>query len=390
MPRTIQFEGRQVWAEISLRAILHNLKVIRRTVGNDKKILAIVKANAYGLGAVPISKALAKAGVEWLGVTCSDEGAELRAVGIRKRILVLTGFWPGEEEVLLRENLTPTITNTDQLHLLDRAAAQVARRKKSFRAPFHLKINTGMNRQGIEPGEAEAFARELKKCKHVILEGTYTHFASAEDFISQQTALQEMRFFGAIEKLKGAGFSPGIIHLANSGAICARPSSWGGLVRPGAVLYGYHQGFEPASKKAEVMARMDLQPCLSLRARIIAVRDLAVGDAVGYGARFVAQRPSRIAVLPAGYADGIVRALTNKGIALVHAKRVPLVGVISMDLATVHTPDGPEAKVGDVVTIFGKDGEDSIVVSDVARSIGTVTSDLMCSLGHRVKRFYLS
>jgi alanine racemase len=390
MARGLQFVGRQVWAEISLRAILHNLKVIRQTVGRDKKILAIVKANAYGLGAVAISKALAKAGVEWLGVTCTDEGAELRAAGIRKRILVLTGFWPGEEKELLRENLTPTVTNVGQLHLLEKATKRLAGRKKNSRTPFHLKINTGMNRQGFEFGELDEFAREFKKCPHLTIEGAYTHFASAEDFTSQQTSTQEMRFLAAMEKLKSLRVAPQIIHLANSGAICARPGTWGQLVRPGAVLYGYHQGFEPASKKEEVMKRMELQPCLTLRTKIIALRDLAVGDAVGYGARFVAQRPTRIAVLPAGYADGIVRALTNKGQALLRGKRVPLVGVISMDLATIDTTDVPEAKIGDVVTIFGQDGGDEILVSDAARSIGTVTSDLMCALGHRVRKFYLT
>jgi alanine racemase len=390
MARAKEFEGRPVWAEVSLRAILHNLKVIRQTVGQDKKILAIVKANAYGLGAVPISEALAKAGTEWMGVTCSSEGNELRKAGIGKRILVLTGFWPGEEEILLRENLTPTIARVDQLRPWEQASARIARRQRNFRAPFHLKINTGMNRLGIDPGEVEAFAAELKKCPHIFLEGTYTHFASAEDFTSEQTSQQEERFFTAVEKLRSLGISPGMLHLANSGAICARPSTWGAIVRPGAVLYGYHQGFEPAEKKQEVIGRMDLRPCLSLRARIIAIRDVAAGEAVGYGAKFRAQRPSRIAVIAAGYADGIVRALTNKGSALLHGKRVPLVGVISMDLTMLDATDVPEARVGDVVTIFGKDGKEAIEVSDVARSIGTVTSDLLCALGQRVRRVYIS
>jgi len=390
MTRHIQFEGRPVWAEVSLGALLHNLKVIRRHIGKERKILAVVKANAYGLGAVPISKALAKAGAEWLGVTCSSEGVELRDAGIRKRILVLTGFWSGEEEILLRHQLTPTVTRVDQLHTLDRAAARIARRKKNFRAAFHLKINTGMNRLGIEPSEVETFARELAKCPHVHLEATYTHFASAEDFTSDQTARQEEKFSAAVERLRALGVSPGMLHLANSGAICARPSTWADIVRPGAILYGYHQGFTPPEKKAEVIAQMDLRPCLSLRARIISLREIAKGEAVSYGARFVAERTSRIAVIAAGYADGIVRQRTNRGSVLVRGKRAPLVGTISMDLATVDTTEVPDAAVGDVVTIYGKDGADSIEVSDVAREIGTVTSDLLCALGRRVRRFYLA
>jgi alanine racemase len=390
MKRKIKFEGRPVWAEISLADILHNLKVIRGHVGARRKILAVVKANAYGLGSVPISKALAKAGVEWLGVTCSSEGIELREAGIRKRILVLTGFWAGEEEILLRHDLTPTVTRLEQLRQLERAAGRRARRVRNFRARFHLKINTGMNRLGIEPGEVDAFAAELARCPHLLLEGTYTHFASAEDFTSDQTARQERRFFAALERLRELGVSPGLVHLANSGAICARPSTWGDLVRPGAILYGYHQGFDPPEKKAEVMAEMDLRPCLSLRARIISLRDVAAGEGVGYGARFVTARPSRIAVIAAGYADGLVRARTNRGSALLRGKRVPLVGTISMDLATVDATEVRDAAVGDIVTIYGSDGADAIEVSDAAREIGTVTSDLLCALGRRVRRFYLS
>jgi alanine racemase len=390
MAKTIQFDGRPIWAEVSIAAILHNLRVIRRQVGRERKILAVVKANAYGLGAVPISKALARAGTEWFGVTCSSEGIELRDAGIRKRILVLTGFWPGEEKILLDNELTPTVTRVDQLRALDLAAARISKRKNNFRAPFHLKINTGMNRLGIEPSEVEAFAKALEKCPHLALEGTYTHFASAEDFTSDQTIEQENKFSDALDRLRSFGLSPGMVHLANSGAICARPSTWADIVRPGAILYGYHQGFTPPEKKAEVMAQMDLRPCLSLRARIISLRDIAAGQAVGYGARFVAKRPSRIAVIAAGYADGVVRQRTNNGSVLLRGRRVPLVGTISMDLATVDATEVPNAAIGDIVTIYGKEKFDSIEVSDVAREINTVTSDLLCALGRRVRRFYLA
>ena len=390
MTKTIRFDGRPIWAEVSIAAILHNLRVIRRQVGREHKILAVVKANAYGLGAVPISKALARAGTEWFGVTCSSEGIELRDAGIRKRILVLTGFWPGEEKILLDNELTPTVTRVDQLRALDLAAARISTRKNNFRAPFHLKINTGMNRLGIEPSEVEAFAKALEKCPHLALEGTYTHFASAEDFTSDQTIEQENKFSDALDRLRSFGLSPGMVHLANSGAICARPSTWADIVRPGAILYGYHQGFTPPEKKAEVMAQMDLRPCLSLRARIISLRDIAAGQAVGYGARFVAKRPSRIAVIAAGYADGVVRQRTNNGSVLLRGRRVPLVGTISMDLATVDATEVPNAAIGDIVTIYGKEKFDSIEVSDVAREINTVTSDLLCALGRRVRRFYLA
>jgi len=386
MAKTIRFSGRPVWAEISLKAVLHNLGVIRKQVGAERKILAVVKSNAYGLGAVPVAKALQKAGTEWFGVTCANEGVELREAGIRKRILILTGFWPGEERRLIQNNLTPTATRVDDLGHLERSAKATGGKS---RLRFHLKINTGMNRLGIAADEVECFARTLARCKHIELEGTFTHFASAEDFTAQQTNEQEKVFLGCLERLRALGVSPGIVHMANSGAICARPSTWADMVRPGAILYGYYQSFDPPQKKQEVMGQVALQPCLSLRARIISLRNVPVGEGVGYAARFVTKRPSRIAVINAGYADGVVRALTNRGWALVRGRRVPLVGTISMDLTTLDLTDVPEAVLGDVVTIYGKDGDASIEVSEVAHEIGTVTSDLLCALGRRVPKFYV-
>jgi alanine racemase len=386
MSKPIHFEGRPVWAEISLEAILQNLRVIRKHVGTQRKILAVVKSNAYGLGAVPISKALQKAGTEWFGVTCANEGIELREAGIRKRILILTGFWPGEEKRLIKNNLTPAVFRVDDLRHLERSAQAVGGKG---RVPFHLKINTGMNRLGISPDEIETFARTLADCQHIQLEGTFTHFASAEDFTAQQTDDQERAFLRCLERMSALGLSPGIVHMANSGAICARPSTWVDLVRPGAILYGYHQSFDPPHKKQEIAGQIPLRPSLSLRARIISLREITEGESVGYGARFVAKRPARIAVINAGYADGIMRARTNRGCALVRGRRVPLVGTISMDLTTLDVTDVPEAALGDVVTIYGKDGDAAIEVSDVAREIGTVTSDLLCALGRRVPKFYV-
>jgi alanine racemase len=393
MTKTIHNGGRPVWAEISLAAILHNLRVIREHVGKKRMVLAVVKSNAYGLGAVPVSKALEKAGTEWFGVTCANEGIELREAGIRKRILVLTGFWPGEEKRLLENHLTPTVTRVDDVKHLERVAKSFLSRSgrgKSARVKFHVKINTGMNRLGISPSEVEAFAGALADCPHLELEGIFTHFASAEDFKAQQTDDQERLFRDSLARLKSLGIAPGIVHIANSGAICARPSTWEDMVRPGAILYGYHQSFDPPEKKKEIMGIMPLQPCLSLRARIISLREIRAGESVGYGARFVAARPTKIAVINAGYADGIVRQRTNRGCALLRGKRVPLVGTISMDLTTLDVTDVPEAELGDVITIYGKDGKAAIEVSDVAPEIGTVTSDLLCALGRRVPKYYLS
>jgi len=386
MGKSIHANGRPLWAEISVTAIAKNLAVIRRHIGPKPKILAVVKANAYGLGAVPVSKALAKAGADRFGVTCQNEGIELREAGIRKPILVLTGFWPGEEKSFIRYGLTPTVTRLEDVKNLERAA-KAARVKSPLR--FHLKINTGMNRLGLPPDQIEAFASALVDSRHIELEGTFTHFASAEDFSAQQTDEQETAFRACLDRLRALRVSPGIVHMANSGAICARPSTWADMVRPGAILYGYYQSFDPPQKGHEVQRRLPVEPSLSLRARIISLRDLPAGQPVGYSAKFVTARPSRIAVINAGYADGVLRQRTNRGCALVRGRGVPLVGAISMDLTTLDVTNVPDVALGDIVTIYGRDGEAEIRVSDVAREIGTVTSDLLCALGRRVPRYYL-
>jgi alanine racemase len=389
MRKKLELEGRPVWAEVSLAALLHNLRTIRRHVGRKRKILAIVKANAYGLGAVEISKALARAGTEWFGVTSAAEGAELREAGIRQPILVLTGFWAGEEGDLLDHRLTPTVHRIEQLRLLERAAVRRQKPRGRAQVSFHLKIDTGMNRLGIAPAEVDSFLGVLGECPHLKLDGTYTHFASAETFTTDQTETQEAVFASAVARIRAAGVDPGIVHMANSGAICARPSTWADMVRPGAILYGYHQSFEPPERRAEVVAAMPLRPTLSLRTRIISLRDVSAGQGVGYGARFVTQRPSRIGVIAAGYADGLVRRRSDRGSVLVRGFPAPLVGIISMDLAAVDLTDVPRASIGDVATIYGQDGKCSITVSEVAREVGSVTSDLLCELGTRVPRYLL-
>ena len=386
MAKSIQVEGRPVWVEVSLKALTQNLRTVRRHIGPKPEILAVVKSNAYGLGAVPVTKALEKAGANRFGVTCSNEGVELREAGIRKPILVLTGFWPGEEKRFVENRLTPTVTRVEDVRLLEHAAKS-ARLKSRFR--FHLKINTGMNRLGISPSELRAFAEALADCRHLELEGTFTHFASAEDFGARQTDDQENLFRECLDRLHSLGLSPGIVHMANSGAVCARPSTWADMIRPGAILYGYYQSFDPPQKGREVRERLPLEPSLSLRARIITLRNLALGQSVGYGARFTTQRPTRIAVINAGYADGIMRQRSNHGCVLVRGRLVPIVGTVSMDLTTIDVTDVPAVELGDIVTIYGKDGSAEIRVSDVAREIGTVTSDLLCALGRRVPRFYL-
>ena len=390
-------ERRPVWAEISLSALIHNLQAIRKYVNPreekrkaPRKILSIVKGNGYGHGGPEVAMALEKAGSDWFGVTCTDEGIAVREAGVRNPILILTSFVPGEEFRLVEHDLTAVIHRCEQMALLERAAARRGGKKP---VPFHLKIDTGMNRLGIASSDIECFARQLGKCRHLRLTGIFSHFASSEVFtntaVGQQTRDQEERFYAALDRLRALGIDPGVVHLANSAAIVTRPETWADMVRPGVILYGYHPGYDPAEKRAEAEARLPLKPVMSLRSRIISLRNVTTGAGVGYNATFVAKRPSRIAVLAAGYGDGIHRSLGNRGHVLLRGKLVPIVGIISMDVTMIDVTDVGGAEVGEVATIYGTDGAQTLPANLVARSIGTVTSDLLCAASQRVPRIYV-
>jgi alanine racemase len=399
LTKQLKIEGRPVWAEISKSALTHNLRAIRDFVNppgekrkTPRKVLSIVKGNGYGHGGPQVAKILETAGSDWFGVTCTNEGIDVRKAGVRKPILVLTSFWPGEEANLLKHDLTAVVHRCEQLAALDRAAAKRSARKS---VSFHLKIDTGMNRLGIATTDIECFARQLAKCKHLRLGGVMTHFASSEAFApapqGQQTLDQEQSFYAALDRMRALGIDTGIVHMANSGAIAARPESWGDMVRPGVILYGYHPGYDPPEQRAEAERRLPLKPVMSLRTRIISLRRVPAGSGVGYGAKFVAPRPSVIAVLAAGYGDGIHRSLGNgRGCVLLRGKLVPIVGIVSMDVTMIDVTEIPGVEIGDVVTIYGTDGEHVHAASAVARSIGTVTSDLLCAVTARVPRVYVA
>ncbi|MEQ1474466.1 MAG: alanine racemase, partial [Candidatus Acidiferrum sp.] len=224
------------------------------------------------------------------------------------------------------------------------------------------------------------------------LTGVMTHFASSESFADNvaghQTREQEQDFFAALDRLRALKIDPGIIHLANSAAIVTRPDTWADMVRPGAILYGYHPGYDPVEQRAEIEKRLPLKPAMSLRSRIISLRDVPAGSGVGYGSSFIPQKPSRIAVLAAGYGDGIHRSLGNRGTVLIRGVLAPMVGIISMDVTMIDVTEVPGVEVGDTATIYGTDGEFIHPAHLVARSIGTVTSDLLCAVSQRVPRIY--
>ena len=390
--------GRPVWADVSLSALSHNLHAIRDFVNpksekraTPRKVLCIVKGNGYGHGGPQVAKALERAGADWFGVTGATEGEQIREAGVRKPILALTSFWRGEEEQLLANNISPAIIRCEQLTALDSAAAKRKFAKRS--AGFHLKIDTGMNRLGIAPTDIECFARQYEKSSRLKLEGVFTHFASSEVFdgpVAAQNRRQEESFYKAVERLRSLGIDPGIVHLANSAAIASRPETWADMVRPGAILYGYHPGYDPIERRVQAEKELPLRPVMSLRARIINIRNVPPGDGVGYGSKFLPARASKIAVLAAGYGDGIHRSLGNKGSVLVRSVLAPIVGIVSMDVTMIDVTDVPDVALGDVATFYGTDGERVLPANLVACGIGTVTSDLLCAVSARVPRIYLA
>src|SRR6266568_963969 len=386
--------GRPVWADVSLSALTHNLHAIRDFVNpksekrsTPRKVLCIVKGNGYGHGGPQVAKALEKAGADWFGVTGAAEGEQVRKAGVRKPILALTSFWPGEEAQLLANRIYPAIIRCEQLAAIDSAASGRKFAKRSV--GFHLKIDTGMNRLGIAPSDIECFARQYEKSSRLKLEGIFTHFASSEVFdgpVASQNCRQEESFHKAIERLRALGIDPGLIHLANSAAIVSRPETWADMVRPGAILYGYHPGYDPAEKREEAEKLLPLEPVMSLHTKIIHLRRVPAGAGVGYDATFVPKRPSLIGVLAAGYGDGIHRSLGNRGSVLVRGKRAPIVGIVSMDVTMIDVTDIEGVEVGDVATIYGTDNCGQVILANrVARSIGTVTSDLLCAVSQRVE-----
>jgi alanine racemase len=390
--------GRPVWADVSLSALSHNFHAIRDFVNpksekraTPRKVLCIVKGNGYGHGGPQVAKALERAGADWFGVTGASEGEQIREAGVGKPILALTSFWGGEEAQLLANNISPAIIRCEQLAVLDSAATKRKFAKRS--AGFHLKIDTGMNRLGIAPTDIECFARQYEKSSRLKLEGVFTHFASSEVFdgpVAAQNRRQEESFYKAVERLRSLDIDPGIVHLANSAAIASRPETWADMVRPGAILYGYHPGYDPIERRVQAEKELPLRPVMSLRARIINIRNVPPGEGVGYGSKFLPARASKIAVLAAGYGDGIHRSLGNKGSVLVRGVLAPIVGIVSMDVTMIDVTDVPDVALGDVATFYGTDGEHVLPANLVARGIGTVTSDLLCAVSARVPRIYLA
>jgi len=383
--RALIIDGR-TWAEVSLATLGENFHAIQKHVGPSVAICAVVKADGYGHGAVECALALESQGARWMGVTNAAEGLALRGAGTKARILLMTGIWKGEEDEIVAQNLTPTIWETWQIDALERAA-----RQRQSTLPVHLKIDTGMNRLGASLEALPHLCETLSACKHVALEGVSTHFASAEVLDAEDAVGQMNAFEEGLAIVRSYGLRPPLVHMGNSAAMTARPETWKTMVRPGIALYGYSLPFTRGGGPATV-ADLPLRPVLSWKTRVLTVKEVGAGQAVGYMGTFVTKEKSRIAILPVGYADGYPRLLSNRARVIVGGEYAPVVGRVSMDLTIVDVTHIQDVAVGDEVVLIGEshgksDGK-RVDAVELARWCETVPYEILCGLSQRVPRVY--
>ena len=379
--RSLILDGR-TWAEVSLTALGENFNAVQKHVGDAVTICAVVKADGYGHGAVECALALETAGAHWLGVTDAAEGRALRSAGIWTRILLMTGIWKGEEDGIVAHNLTPTVWEAWHIERLEKAA-----RKQQVELPVHLKVDTGMNRLGATIEALPQLCAKLAACEHLHLEGVSTHFASAEVLDAEDAPRQMKIFEEALAILAAHGLHPPLVHMGNSAAVSARPDTWKTMVRPGILLYGYSL---PVMRGGEVVAEpiLPLTPVLTWKTRVLTVKDVAAGEAVGYMGSYITKERSRIAVLPVGYADGYPRLLSNRARVIVRGEYAPVVGRVSMDLTAVDVGQIPGVTVGNEVILIGANNGKNVDAVELARWCETVPYEILCGISQRVPRVY--
>jgi alanine racemase len=372
-------------ARIDLRAITSNYRAILEYLHRDRlpppRVIAVIKANAYGHGATQIATALEDAGADLLACADIEEGATLRAAGVRAEILVFGALSVSDLDGLFDCRLTPTISTPGAARAVQAAAA---RHRKNVR--YHLKLDTGMNRLGFRADNLRLTLPQLLSSPNLVLEAVYTHFATADDAESALFGEQRARFDRALGDVRGmrvtsAGGSSTepFVHAANSAALLRDSRVWYDAVRPGLLLYGL--------VPPPLAAMLPLRPALSLTSRIVAVKGVRAGEGVGYGSRYKPHEPRSLAIVPAGYADGLDLRLASRGSVLVRGRRAPIVGSVCMDMLTADVTD-LDASPGDEVVLIGEQGEDRIDVREMAAQIGTIPYEILCRIGSRIERIY--
>ena len=375
---TIDNLRRPTRAEIDLDALGYNYRNIKERAG-DKKMLAVVKANAYGHGAVEVSRELERLGADFFGVAILQEGIELRNAKIKKPILLLNGIFPGEAEDVLRHSLVPVVYSMSTIEELSSEAERAGKV-----APIHVKIDTGMKRLGILPDDIEYFFKRVRELKNIKIEGVLSHFATADNkdrgFMDEQSHL----FSDAVNKIRSMGFSPDYIHIENSAAmIWDEFQDYLNFVRPGITLYGSYPSIWFRDK-------IGLKPVMTLKSGIVQVKKVAKGESVSYARKFIAERDSVIGVVPIGYADGYPRHLSNIGEVLVRGKAAKVAGIVCMDLIMIDLTDIHGVSKGDEVVLWGRQGDSEVSADELARRAGTISYELFCRISGRVPRVYIS
>ncbi len=370
--------SRPTLIEIDLAALSHDLQQIRVFCDSGQGVLAVVKADAYGHGAVEISRALEREGVEQFAVATLEEGQELRAAGVKRPVLVLGGCYPGQETEFIRQELTPVVFCLEDLQRLELYAVE-----HGIRLGVHVKCDTGMGRVGFLSPEIPALIDSLKSARGIELLGLMSHLACADELGSVATEVQIRNFRGLLGEMKAAGISPGEIHLSNSAGLSAWDLPESTLVRPGIMLYGGYPSDEFSS-------RLDLRQVMTFSTRIVQLRNIEPGCGISYGHTFVTRRASRLATLPVGYADGYSRLLSNAGEVLIRGKRVPVVGRVCMDWILADVTDVEDVAVGDRVVLLGSDGAEEIRAEEWAAKVGSVNYEVFCGISRRVPRVLIA
>ncbi len=365
----------RAWVEIDLAALTHNVKQLKNLLSPQTELMAVVKADAYGHGAIAVSKTVLQAGASWLGVATIPEGIELREAGIEAPILLLGATHTAAQvRAIAQWHLQPTICTAKQALNFSEVLVSLDRS-----LPVHAKLDTGMSRLGTPASEATEFVQLVKRLPNLKLASIYSHLATADSPDTAVMTVQHDRFKQAIEQIQTAGINPPRLHLANSAAALTDPDLHYDLVRVGLATYGIY----PAPHLQSIAS---LQPAMQVKARITQVKTIAAGTGVSYGYQFIASRQTQIAVVGIGYADGIPRNLSNKIKVLVRGKFVPQVGAVTMDQLMLDVSAIPDLEVGEVVTLLGKDGENEITADDWAAILGTISWEILCGFKHRLPR----
>jgi alanine racemase len=363
----------RVWAEIDLDALTHNLAVIRRHAGPGVRLMLVVKADAYGHGAVAVAHHAVRCGVAALGVGTSHEALELRAAGLRVPILVLGTILQEESAALLRHGVEVGIHASDRVAQLDRLGERLR-----LKARVHLNVDTGMGRLGVLPDQAPRLLEAIRAARFVELAGLMTHISSPLGGLASGTSDQIASFLAVLRHAESLGLRPDSVHVANSATLFTGVRGPFDTVRPGISAYGI--------LPAELPGASELKPVMSLRSSVVFLKDLPVGAPVGYDSSWTAQRPTRIATLPIGYNDGLPWRLSGRGESLIGGHRAPILGRISMDYTTIDVTEIPGVQVGDAATFLGRDGDQCMPVEELARRAGTIPYEITCSIGKRVQR----